>query len=569
MRLRHRLLALFAVLGVLPLLAMGLYDYAHSIRALDALIAAQTDQIAGRAAAELRDRLDLQESDLALLGGNAETLALLGALSAGDSAGAARARRRVEEYLGQLWASLRYGYERVALLDQAGRQVYAMGEGGGGDVAVEFGPRPRPSRRPIVDPATASRLGTLEFTPRMAELTRSPSLGIRFGERGWTAVVDRGGPGVLRALPDRSTAESILRLLAGRVEAERGWVSLDAEGSRWVVSWVNLAAGWMVLAAASVDEFAAPFVRLRLTDLGLLIGVVAIVALAFAWLLKRSMGSLEAVTLAADRVGAGDLSPDLPPAGRDEVGRLSAAFGTMTARIREMIGQVEASRQTAVLGRFAAELSHEIRNPLTAIKISLQGLERDAREGRIPEASLASVRMALREIRRLDDAVRVALRAGRPAAEPMPVALHGVVTEAVDLLAPQAAAQGVTIRRALDAGRDECLGDAEALRGALVNILLNAVEAMPKGGIVSVTTAARPGETIEIRVADEGPGIPPELRERIFKPFFTTKDGGTGLGLSLALQTARAHGGTLSLADVPRGAEVVITVPLAPAPVPA
>jgi signal transduction histidine kinase len=227
-----------------------------------------------------------------------------------------------------------------------------------------------------------------------------------------------------------------------------------------------------------------------------------------------------------------------------------------------MIAQIEAGRQTAVLGRFAAELSHEIRNPLTSIKINLQGLERDAREGRIPEESRDSVRLALREIRRLDEAVRTALRAGRPPAPPRPFDVSAILKEALALLRPQAAAQGVNIEDHSAAHSTEITGDAEAVRGAFVNVVLNAIEAMPSGGTVRVTALNGSGPMVEIRIADEGPGIPASVRDKVFTPFYTTKEGGTGLGLSLALQTVRAHGGSLTLANARRGTEVLITLPL-------
>jgi len=311
-----------------------------------------------------------------------------------------------------------------------------------------------------------------------------------------------------------------------------------------------------------VNEFAGPFVQQRLVDLALLAGVVALVALAFTWLVHRATRPLDALTMAADRIGAGDLSPALPEPGADEVGRLTRAFSTMTTKIREMIAQIEAGRQTAVLGRFAAELSHEIRNPLTSIKINLQGLERDAREGRIPEESRDSVRLALREIRRLDEAVRTALRAGRPPAPPRPFDVSATLKEALALLRPQAASQGVHIEDHSDSSSNEITGDAEAVRAAFVNVVLNAIEAMPLGGTVRVTALNESGGVVEIRIADEGPGIPASVRDKVFAPFYTTKEGGTGLGLSLALQTIRAHGGSLTLADARRGTEVVIALPL-------
>ena len=557
MRLRHKLLLSFLLFGVLPLLAMGTRSYVRATRALEGLIGQETSQIAAKVARELEDRLDLQESDQALLGGNEAITRLLRARAAGRIDEARTAEQDMRAYSAEVWSAISDNYDYVQVRDATGAIVLTLGEPAG-----EAPPGPlRPSKQVLRDPESGHAIGELEVLPRLSEMTRTPALERRFGDQGWTAIVNRLDGQVIRAIPDRPV--TTLDLPVHRMASSRGSLTLKTPDSRFVTSWISLdRPGWLVVAAGSVDEFAGPFVRQRLVDLALLAGVVALVALAFTWLVHRATRPLDALTTAADRIGAGDLSPALPEPGADEVGRLTRAFSTMTTRIREMIAQIEAGRQTAVLGRFAAELSHEIRNPLTSIKINLQGLERDAREGRIPPESHDSIRLALREIRRLDDAVRTALRAGRPPAPPRPFDVSATLKEALALLRPQAASQGVTIEDRFGSHQSETTGDAEAVRGAFVNVVLNAIEAMPSGGTVRVTALNGSGDAVEIRIADEGPGIPASVRDKVFAPFYTTKEGGTGLGLSLALQTIRAHGGSLTFADPRRGTEVVITLPL-------
>lgn len=569
MRLRHRLLALFALFAVVPLLAIGGFDYVHSVQSLDALVESQTAIIAGRAASALRDRLDLQESDIALLAGNDETQRVLRS-RVSRAADSRAATQRLNAYMGELWATLRVGYEHITLRDAAGTIILVLEDPAGSELAQPSGAG-TVVVRPILDGSNKAPLGRLELRPRVSELVRSSVLGERFGERGFTLVVDRERARVVQSgIPQMAPGSSPEPpLFNSSFRGERGNISYRIRGERRVASYVNFdVPPWTVLATASVDEFAAPFMRRRLIDLGLLLGVVLVVSLGFFLLLRRSTRSLDLLAAAAGRVGQGDLTPALPPETADEVGRLSAAFSGMASRIREMLSQVEASRQTAVLGRFAAELAHEIRNPLTSIKLNLQALERDSRDGRLPEESRPAVEMALREIHRLDQALRTALRAGRPAALAQRYAVHSVLEDAVTLLRPEAAAQRVRIECLPAADRDNAAGDPEAVKGALVNVLLNAIQAMPAGGTLNAATRniALNGssEGIEVRVRDEGPGIPAELRERVFRPFFTTKEGGTGLGLSVALQTVNGQGGTLRLEEVvPRGAEIVITIPLA------
>jgi signal transduction histidine kinase len=418
----------------------------------------------------------------------------------------------------------------------------------------------------VRDVDTKAVLGNLEFSALASDLARSPVFRAVFGVDGRTFIVDRERARILIEPSSSSQVWPDLPFDARLLQRDQGTFSYSDETGRGVATFFSFAdPAWSLIVTASLDEFARPFVQLRLLDLAVLLAVVLAVSGGFFLLLRRATASLDSLTIAADRVGRGDFNPELPPAGFDEVGRLSAAFGSMTTRIREMIAQVETSRQMGVLGRFAAELSHEIRNPLTAIKINLQGLARDARDGRIPDDSRRAVDMALREIRRLDLAVKTALRTGKPQAEPRPFHLHDVLTECVELVRPQAGERSVTVQAMLNAIDDELAGDADAIRGAVLNLLLNAIEAMPSGGNLWVTTTTldRDGEpSIEVRIRDDGPGIPYELRDRVFRPFFTTKSEGTGLGLSVALQTVRAHAGTLTLGGAEQGTELAITLPV-------
>jgi signal transduction histidine kinase len=299
----------------------------------------------------------------------------------------------------------------------------------------------------------------------------------------------------------------------------------------------------------------------------LLFLLVALLAtLVFNQLLRRSTRSLEELTAATAVVGSGDFAPALPPAGRDEVGRLTASFDTMVGKIREMVTQIETSRQMAVLGQFAAQLSHEIRNPLTSIKLNLQKLERSTREGRLPETALRPLEISLREVARLDGVVRgvldLARVGGRPTVE---LSLRDLIEEALDVVAGQSEAQAVRIERTFPAAPLLVRADAAQLKGALLNLMLNALEVMPNGGSLSVRATLQDGR-VRLAIADSGPGIPPAARAEIFRPFFTTKSSGTGLGLPLARRAIEDQGGSLALAAETEsgGAQFVIELPLRP-----
>jgi len=249
----------------------------------------------------------------------------------------------------------------------------------------------------------------------------------------------------------------------------------------------------------------------------------------------------------------------------------------MIARVRESLRQMEASRQVAAVGQFASQIAHEIRNPLTSMKLNLQGLKRDVDQGWVPPASARPIELCLREVQRLDRVVSGVLNLARPPSGTFRrCSLHAVIAHALEVLREQLGNATIRVTTTCLADPDTVDGDPEALESVFMNLFLNAAEAMPEGGTldVSTETVRRDGRDTAIRVlvADNGPGIPPEDRGRIFDPFFSTKKDGTGLGLNLAAQVVEWHRGTLALADRfdgARGSVFVIELPLAAAEEPA
>jgi signal transduction histidine kinase len=261
-------------------------------------------------------------------------------------------------------------------------------------------------------------------------------------------------------------------------------------------------------------------------------------------------------------VGRGDFNPTLPPSGRDEVGKLTAAFETMVRKIREMVSQIESSRQMAVLGEFAATLSHEVRNPLTSIKLNLQKLERADRTRDVAHRAGRPLEIALREVARLDTVVRGVLDLARiRPAQAMTCSLHALADETLEVVGGQG--EGVLLERSFVSDNDSVDVDPSQVKGALLNLVLNALDAMPQGGTLRVGTARSNGR-IRLSVSDSGEGMSPAVRAEIFRPFFSTKSSGTGLGLPLARRAIEESGGTLVLTPegTGSGTEFVIEFPL-------
>jgi signal transduction histidine kinase len=604
MSLRTKLLGFFGLLAVLPLLGMGVLHYVQSMRAVERHIGAQVELIAERAAAELVRRQDLHMAELVLLAENAETQRLFRALAAGSVAELESARSGAAEFAGEVWRQMSPYYHAAELRDRAGSVVLQLGDrgvaGGGpewmGGAAAGWPGVPPVLEHPILDEVTGAPLGVVLAAPRLSELLPTDALDVRFGTAGYTLVLERptgrvvhdsrgprlpwgpaGGPADLGFDP----VSTVFAAPAGELTFPHG------DSSR-VAAFVALdGLPWTVVSVAALDEFAAPFERMRALNLAVVLLVILAVAAASVLLVRRSTRSLEELTAAAGDVSRGEFLPSLPPSGPDEVGRLAAAFATMVGRVREMMTQLQASRQMAAVGEFASELAHEIRNPLTSVKLNLQRIDRAVAAEGGPSEAEAPLRIALREVARLERVVRGVLHLGRPRPlERGVVAVRAVAGEALEVVRPEAEARGVRIETSFYPGADLVLADADQLRGALLNLLLNGIEAMPAGGELRLTTgplsegpasdgdfrpggAVAPRDAIALTVRYTGPGIPDQVREKLFRPFFTTKPEGTGLGLSVALRTAEEHGGQLELLETAPGAGAAfrLVLPLLPSPV--
>jgi signal transduction histidine kinase len=252
------------------------------------------------------------------------------------------------------------------------------------------------------------------------------------------------------------------------------------------------------------------------------------------------------------------------------VGTLSGAFADMTKRVSSMMREIEVSRQLAVLGQFAAHLSHEVRNPLTSLKLDLQGLQRQVRSGALPPSAEAPVASSLREVNRLDTVVRGVLELARQnGAGHRAFSLDEVIDHSLAALRAQLEQRNVVVERQQNRESTQLVGDPELLSGMFMNLLINAAEAQPDGGRVGVSSVRRRaddgGEWVDVTIADDGPGVATEHRHDVFRPFYTSRHDGTGLGLALALRTARDHGGHIACdaaADGFRGAAFIVSLPI-------
>jgi signal transduction histidine kinase len=238
-----------------------------------------------------------------------------------------------------------------------------------------------------------------------------------------------------------------------------------------------------------------------------------------------------------------------------QMGHVLDEIGHTVERLQQREHEVLRAEQLAAVGQLAAGVAHELRNPLTSIKMLVQtGLEGQPPPG-LPPEDLAVVE---HEVRRMEDYIRTFLDFARPPrSERRPTDLAAVVRRAVTLTEGRARRQRVTLSEALPAEPVNLDIDPEQVQQVLVNLLLNAIEALPLGGTVTVSAERPDGGPVTVSVSDNGPGIAEGVRERLFQPFVTGKADGVGLGLSICKRLVEAHGGRISAGDAPGGGTVV------------
>jgi signal transduction histidine kinase len=258
----------------------------------------------------------------------------------------------------------------------------------------------------------------------------------------------------------------------------------------------------------------------------------------------------------------------------DHLRNLMSDVSDTRTRLERSRNQLLVAEKLASVGRLAASVAHEIRNPLTAMKMWLFSIqEATPATFRTPEIC-ADMRRKLaiisEEIARLETILRNFLEFSRPVTlhcEPRDVSV--VIDHTLELLIPRFQSEKVHIICTPPVGLPPVMADGDQLKQVLLNLLGNAADAMPGGGEIRIQSSAETDADgrpmVVVRIRDSGPGMPPDLKRRIFEPFFTTKEKGTGLGLCIAAQIMARHGGSLVLeASSERGATFAIWLPLAP-----
>lgn len=287
---------------------------------------------------------------------------------------------------------------------------------------------------------------------------------------------------------------------------------------------------------------------------------------AMIYVIAKTLRPLSELSEACSAIGAGNLRPVEMRKSYGEVWALEQTFNEMVESLKEkelVETNLRQAQRLSAIGNLAAGVAHDLRNPLNAIKLLSSHTLDTLGEGAEAERVGQKLRTIREEVNRLEGIVSGFLSLAKESElRPEPRKLDLLLDEAVHLVAKDAEARGVRLTAELRAGDTELVLDPKQFTRAILNVLINAMEACPDGGRFRVFSRVT-DIACEIEVRDDGPGMTPEQIERAFEPYFTTKPTGTGLGLSITRGIVEEHSGKIEIQSQPgRGTQVLITMPL-------
>ena len=324
----------------------------------------------------------------------------------------------------------------------------------------------------------------------------------------------------------------------------------------------------LVQASLEVEDYHYLLRQWYLKNLLIAAGAMLFAFAAVFIVINRLNRPLRRLVAAADQAASGDLTVHLPPGQRDEMGKLTQSFNEMIQKLaeqQELESKLRILERRAMLVEMTSNLAHEIRNPLNLINLTADHLggqfQPDGDERR--KAFQELIQALKTEVRQLNQMVTDFLNIGRPSKiKRTRFAFMELFAEVERAVKIQLLSKEISF---------ECSGctelemsaDKEQMRLVILNLLLNAIQAVPRNGriVIGVERSAGSGETV-ISVTDSGHGIPPEDLSNIFEPYFTKRPGGTGLGLALVRRAIEEHGGRIRASNTPEGgARFEITLP--------
>jgi signal transduction histidine kinase len=399
---------------------------------------------------------------------------------------------------------------------------------------------------------------------------------IRIGENGYAFLVDQSGRTIahpfikpyeydLTKYEDPRLREFIVDIITG----ESGWRTYYDDFGEKAAAFAHVpATGWSLAVSIPIEEFKREAKAIRARVLELVLAILIVAGAGVGILSYQLLRPVRRLVVATERMAGGDLRQEIPVRSRDELGTLTKSFNRMVRNLRKIQTELIRSEKLSSLGRLSAGVAHEVRNPLNAMKGAIVYLQkRRSDDSLIREYT----QLILEEITRLNDFVTEFLYfAKQSPPHRVPTDLNELLHNTLNLLDEEFRDKGITASFHGDSSLPLMEIDPHQMEQVFLNLFVNAMHAMPDGGVLTVSTAiqkdVRKGITQLIAVAevkDNGVGISQEHLKSIFDPFFSTKESGTGLGLPISLGIVESHEGTMQiLSKEDGGTTVIVELPL-------
>lgn len=413
------------------------------------------------------------------------------------------------------------GFYYQELLDAMERETMAMAK----TVEVELVDNPQIGLEDLAD-----RLGS-EFEGD-AELSEMPET--------WTQ--------------DRNTEVALVRDHQGQVHLMVNHM-FEVDGKYYELRTSSRLSTPTAMMRAFKNTYVAALTLLFLLTLGLMI-----------YLVVRTLRPLTDLSESCAQISQGNLSDVVVRNSSDEIVSLERTFNRMVTSLREkevVESNLRQAQRLSALGNLAAGVAHDIRNPLNSIKLLSSHTEDMVGDSAQAESAQRQLQTIRNEVDRLEEIVSSFLSLAKDRElEPEPTRVDALLEECVRLVRKDAEARNVRLATDLRCGDLQLMLDPQEWTRAILNIIINALEACPAGGRVRVFSRTMESQC-EIEVRDDGPGIPKDVLEHAFDPYFTTKTTGTGLGLSITRGIVEEHGGGITITSAEdQGTQVVLTIPL-------
>lgn len=309
-----------------------------------------------------------------------------------------------------------------------------------------------------------------------------------------------------------------------------------------------------------MSEISAAKRQVMWTMIGVAASGILLVVFVGHRIAKNITAPVKRLVTVTQQVASGDLTREGQVTTRDEIGELTLAFNQMTRQLRQSQQELVETERLAMAGKMAAAFAHDIRNPLSSIKMMIQLLRKRVQPG---EENQQYIRSIIEEIDRLDIIIKSMMDFARPVELNLQVSdVNAVLCEVFSFMEAKLNHHNITLVKQLSDEVPPIPLDVDKLKHAIMNIVLNAIQAMPNGGRLEVVTQLCDAE-IKVKMSDTGVGIPIEALSRLFEPFFTTKTEGTGLGLTNAQRILRQHSGDIAIESiVDTGTTVMMSLPI-------